>query len=216
MATKTTTFTLTANTLTTQAQSTATITGRTVYGDVVDVTETITQPGYVPPSTGAQITFTTEPIYLVNLCDDDILFEKVEIRVTAGGNNYNLTYVNPDYGEPNSAINPNEEVPLQLDGTPPTSLIQSSPITASITYMRVYTWDKYGDDYGITNDELVELTGPNVDGSTFTVDISGIQSGSSIEYVQSEGLGTVSLGGEGLIFNTDYETYLTIQHNFNS
>ena len=48
MANKTTTFTLTANTLTTQAQSTATITGRTVYGHVVDVTETITQSGATP------------------------------------------------------------------------------------------------------------------------------------------------------------------------
>lgn len=51
MANKTTTFTLTANTLTTQAQSTATITGRTVYGHVVDVTETITQSGATPVAT---------------------------------------------------------------------------------------------------------------------------------------------------------------------
>lgn len=169
--------------------------------------------GYVPPSTGAQITFTTEPIYLVNLCDDDILFEKLVIRVSAAGNDYYLTYVNPD--DSGDTISPNAEVPLQLDGTPPASLTQSSPISATITYIRAYTWDKHGDIYGIANDELAELTGPGVDGIDFSIDISGVSAG-EIEFNQSGGIGTVSLGGEGLIFNSDYETYFTIQHNFNS
>ena len=62
MANKSTTFTLSGNTLSQTAESTATITGRTVYGGIVSATEVITQAAYVPTVGSLSLTPATQSV----------------------------------------------------------------------------------------------------------------------------------------------------------
>lgn len=214
MATKNARFTLSENEQTTSVESQATVSGRTVYGDQITATEIIIQNAGTdpdtPPSNEAWLKFTEEPIYFLNNCDDDVYCQGCDVRIKIGNDSYFLEF-RVDGGE--ELVGEGDTIQMVLSNVP-SKIIKTSTIYPTITYAKLYVTNSNHEVFGLRGDEVATLSGPDAVGGDFEISISAVEAG-HIEYNTSQGIGTVHLGEQGLVFDGDRgEVTFSVEHYF--